>query len=88
MTNTSNALLPGWNLSNGATVIQHNLKHNKVLAYRSNGDGEFVVWSIDPETRDTYWGHYFPGEHGESDAFEFYAKSIDDRRAPRLRTVA
>lgn len=50
----SNQNLVGTILPNGATVLQVN--GEKLLA---NFYGEFVVWTFNQTTLDTFWGHYF-----------------------------
>lgn len=49
----SNNLI-GTKLANGATILQH--KGEKALCLWS---GEFVIWTVNFDTLDACWGHYY-----------------------------
>jgi len=51
-------LNPGDTLKNGAIVIRHSVKGEKVLAINRLAIYPYVYWSIN-ENGDTFWGHYF-----------------------------
>lgn len=69
---------PGTELKNGATVIWCEKTGSDCGLVLAQWNDEFVSWTINLRTGDTYWGHYY--RNGILSAMEAFIERVDEHK--------